>query len=163
MLRDLHCAQWFPHLFRRSALRGCTLALLAIVTLSGCATSAKLKEYIPSFSDDRDYASLYLRGVFNWWEAEPAYQFTEQGSAYVVDVELIADGQPYDFKVADAVYSSEHHCGALASLGVLAVENTFTLHCSDTAYNLQFTPAMTGTYRFTLRPGHSPSITISRI
>lgn len=136
---------------------------VAFFTLSGCSSSLNIREYFPIQieSDSRDYTSMYLRGVFNWWEAEPKQQLTPYGSDFIVDIELIADGQPYDFKVADAVYSNDHNCGSLTSLGVLSVGEEFILHCGESVYNLQFTPNETATYRFTIIPGPAPIITVS--
>lgn len=138
---------------------------IAAITLVGCSSSLKIREYLPLpvETDTRDYSSMYLRGVFNWWEADAKHQLRLLESNYIVDIELIADGQPYDFKLADAVYSNEHNCGSLSSLGVLTANEAFTLHCGDAIYNLQFTPSETGTYRFTISPGVTPSITISQL
>lgn len=104
---------------------------------------------------------MYVRGVFNWWEAEQPYRLQADGNGdFFVDVELIADGQPYDFKVADAVYSAAQHCGSLAQVGQLELNQSFTMHCGDDAFNLQFTPPQTGTYRILVESGTAPDITI---
>ncbi len=104
---------------------------------------------------------MYVRGVFNWWEAESSYRLqADTNGDFYIDVELIADGQPYDFKVADAVYSASQHCGSLAQVGVLSLNQAFTMHCGDDAFNLQFTPPQTGTYRIIVESGTAPDITI---
>lgn len=137
----------------------------ATIVLSGCGSTLNIREYLPLpvESDTRNYASMYLRGVFNWWEADPKHQLQRLDSTFVVDIELIADGQPYDFKVADAVYSNEHNCGSLTSIGELTTQEAFNLHCGESIYNLQFTPSETAIYRFTITPGVAPSITVSKL
>lgn len=137
------------------------LSILSIL-LIGCSSSISIKEYFPLAEDNRDYTSMYLRGVFNWWEAEPQYRLMSSDGDFIVEVELIADGQPYDFKVADALYSTEHNCGSEASTGILSVDKKFTMTCNETVFNLQFTPSETAIYRFIITPGTSPSITVTK-
>ena len=78
------------------------LAVTATLLLSACTSSGKIAlPELPSSSPRIAVEDLYLRGVFNWWEATPAYRFKQDGVNWHVNVELIADGQPYDFKLSD--------------------------------------------------------------
>ena len=83
-----------------------TLALTSLLAISGCATSGGARDY----SD-----SLYLRGQFAWWDALPEYKVkTVEPGVYRTEVELKADGQPYEFKFGDANWSSGSNCGYLS-------------------------------------------------
>lgn len=139
--------------------------LSTAVFFSGCTSTVNIREYLPLPQDNREYSEIYLRGVFNWWEAEPAYQLNaDDNDAYFVDVKLIADGQPYDFRFADDVYSSENNCGAAAVTGkTVSVGQSIALHCDASAGNLKFMPSETGTYRFLIQPGIAPDLIIKKL
>lgn len=145
--------------------RICIVGLVILLFLSGCASQIRLSDYTPFAEDDpRKYDTLYLRGVFNWWEASPDYRFAiVPDGNYVVAVELIADGQPYDFRVANSIYSDDHNCGGLTENSVLSLSNTFILHCNAASFNLRYTPQESGKYLFTLIPGDKPKLVISKI
>jgi hypothetical protein len=98
-----------------------------------------------------ELSGLYIRGVFNWWEAQPRYLLNQGQQRWYVDVELIADGQPYDFKFSDSKWTPSQTCGSLGNNNALVPTNSVTLlTCGSEAQNLQFIPKKTGTYRFTL-------------
>lgn len=141
------------------------MLLSTAVLVSGCTSTVNIREYLPLPQDNRNYTDMYLRGVFNWWEAEPAYLLTEaDNGGYFVDVKLIADGQPYDFRFADNVYTSADNCGAAAVTGqTLSVNQTIELHCDASSGNLKFMPTETGTYRFLVKPGIAPDLTIRKL
>ena len=80
-----------------------------------------------------------------------------------MNVKLIADGQPYDFRFADINYTSELNCGAEAPDNPIKQDQEQELVCVSGSHNLQFVPNETGTYRFTLLPNGSPSLRITRI
>lgn len=122
------------------------ISLLALLT--GCAT--------PSFSPQTEKAILpplnldemYVRGIFNWWEAEPTYLLTASNDDYYsIVVDLIADGQPYDFRLADEYWTPHKSCGATQ---VMEVVNSvpLELYCAGDSKNLQFIPKVTGSYQF---------------
>ncbi len=86
--------------------------LTLCLALSACSSSGSFK--IPEIMPDSpriQFENMFLRGVFNWWEADPSYQFKRTNTGWVVDVELIADGQPYDFRLSDANWTPSQSCG----------------------------------------------------
>src|SRR5690606_17578920 len=86
-----------------------TLSLL----LAGCATSGgdvSNKSGKPDLSQ-----TLYLRGMFTWWDADDAYKVKRIGEdLYMATARLEADGQPYEFKFADASWTPGTNCGYLS-------------------------------------------------
>lgn len=141
------------------------LVLAAAISLSGCATNVNIREYFPvvSTTPSINYEALYLRGIFNWWEAEPAYLVVSGDDGFYVDVKLIADGQPYDFRFADSNYTSELNCGADTPDTPLAQGQKRDLVCVSGSHNLQFIPSETGTYRFKLLANGNPTLMITRV
>jgi hypothetical protein len=139
--------------------------LAAVITLSGCASNVNIREYFPVVSTTAsiNYEALYLRGIFNWWEAEPAYKVISGADGYYVDVKLIADGQPYDFRFADSNYTSELNCGADTPDTPIAQGQKHDLVCVSGSHNLQFIPSETGTYRFKLLSNGNPTLLITRV
>ena len=125
------------------------LAVFAVALLSGCSSNSIVNS-LPgtNMSSDVSFDEMYLRGVFNWWEATPAYQLKEGRSNWYVDVELIADGQPYDFKLADKVWTASQTCGGKYKGQPAILNKTTHLVCGSDAENIQFVPSTTGTYRF---------------
>ena len=123
-----------------------TLAILASV-VSGCATNV-----IEEFVEERNYDGLYLRGVFSWWEADEKYKLVEvQQGTYSTSIELIADGQPYDFKFADADWTPGLNCGySSQSDQRIEVGETVNADCDSTDENFRFTPTETGTFKFVI-------------
>lgn len=136
-----------------------------LISLSGCSSSGQFS--LPGMSDNEpeiDFDALYLRGVFNWWEASPAYRFQASDNGWYVDVELIADGQPYDFRLSDADWSPAQTCGAKYPGQTVSVAASVYLVCNPGQQNIQFTPSTTGVYRFTVSPasGNEVILVISR-
>lgn len=121
-----------------------TMAML-VSLLSGCATNV-----IDNFIKEKNYDGLYLRGVFSWWEADEKYKLVELSDrVYSTSIELIADGQPYDFKFADANWTPGMNCGyASESDRMIVVGDTVKSNCDTTDENFRFTPTETGTFKF---------------
>ena len=124
---------------------------------------------VPSSSDlfsrepEKDYSQMYLRGVFNWWEATEPFKFKViDDNTLVVEVELIADGQPYDFKVADDAWSPAFNCGLPFASPAMSLKEEVELYCYSDSLNLQFTPSETAVYSFELDTSNNryPSLTI---
>ncbi|MEW9797863.1 hypothetical protein [Alteromonas sp. CYL-A6] len=141
------------------------LILTLSVWLTACSSSGQFS--VPGLMNDDvdiDFKNLYLRGVFNWWEATPAFQFSESSDGWYVDVELIADGQPYDFRLSDASWTPQQTCGAKYPGQSVSVSSTVFLVCNPGQQNVQFTPSTTGVYRFTVSPasGNEVALQISR-
>jgi hypothetical protein len=115
--------------------------------LSGCATNV-----IDGLIKEHNYDGLYLRGVFSWWEADEKYKLVElSDQVYSTSIELIADGQPYDFKFADSNWTPGMNCGyASESDRVIVVGDAVRSNCETTDENFRFTPTETGTFQFTI-------------
>lgn len=137
---------------------------IAILTslLSGCATNV-----IDSFIKEHNYDGLYLRGVFSWWEADEKYKLVEQADkVYSTSIELIADGQPYDFKFADSNWTPGMNCGfSRESEKVIVVGDSVSSNCESTDENFRFTPTETGTFQFTIdfNGFGDPTVTINSV
>jgi uncharacterized protein YceK len=120
---------------------------LVILTtlLSGCATNI-----IGDFIKKQSHDGLYLRGVFSWWEADEKYKLVElSDQVFATSIELIADGQPYDFKFADSSWTPGMNCGyARKSDKIIVVGVSVRSNCESTDENFRFTPSETGTFQF---------------
>ncbi|MFQ3189139.1 MAG: hypothetical protein ACI936_000263 [Paraglaciecola sp.] len=127
--------------------KGFLSVAILVSLLSGCATNA-----IDSFINEQNYDGLYLRGVFSWWEADEKYRLVEiSDEVYSTSIELIADGQPYDFKFADSNWTPGMNCGyANESDRVIVVDRPVRSNCDTTDENFRFTPTETGTFNFTI-------------
>lgn len=124
-----------------------TTALVILHVLGGCASSNNTDFF--NQTPEKDYSNMYLRGVFNWWEVNEAFKLTPNSdTSYSVTIELIADGQPYDFKVADNNWSMALNCGNEFNASAMKLSQTVSLVCASDSLNLQFTPSETAMYRF---------------
>lgn len=119
-----------------------TLVLASVLAVTGCATTG----------GERDYSeSLYLRGQFAWWDALPEYKVKKVDSGlYRTEVELKADGQPYEFKFGDANWSSGTNCGYLSEADdkVVELDTPVNANCSAVFENFRFTPPESAVYGF---------------
>jgi len=135
---------------------------ILVSLLSGCATNV-----IDSFIKEQNYDGLYLRGVFSWWEADEKYKLVElSDQVYSTSIELIADGQPYDFKFADANWTPGMNCGyASESDKIIIVGDSVRSNCDTTDENFRFTPTETGTFQFIINFNGfgSPKVTINLV
>lgn len=124
---------------------GAIILLSSLV--SGCASTA-----IETLTQSKSYDGLYLRGVFSWWEADEQYKMIEVSSQrYTTSIDLIADGQPYDFKFADAQWTPGFNCGYSSKFDqVIELGDTVSADCDTTDENFKFTPNETGTYEFSI-------------
>ncbi|MFT4993356.1 MAG: hypothetical protein ACI965_000375 [Paraglaciecola sp.] len=121
----------------------------SISILSGCASNI-LQPLISSISA---YDELYLRGVFTWWEADPKYKLQKvQDSRYATTIKLIADGQPYDFKFSDALWTPGLNCGYLdkKSDQLVTLDQVVMSNCDTSAQNFKFIPSETAVYEFSI-------------
>lgn len=111
---------------------------------------------------------MYLRGIMNWWEASEPYKLTnteEDIDMYGLEIELIADGQPYDFKLADNAWKNELNCGTEFGKQEISLNQRKKLYCAGDSANIKFTPQQTGQYKLTLdaRNSKSPTLKIEEI
>ncbi|MFT5674645.1 MAG: hypothetical protein ACI808_000568 [Paraglaciecola sp.] len=128
--------------------------------LSACAT-----RIMEPFSESISYDELYLRGVFTWWEADPKYKLLKVANdRYATSIKLIADGQPYDFKFADADWTPGLNCGYLNEERdrVLSLGQPVKSSCETSDENFRFTPTETGVYEFTI-DFSEPSLPIASV
>lgn len=162
----------------------CSLSTIAIfvslATITGCQSTAK-----PTSSQQQVAANqpkveepavapkpameqiLYLRGVFTWWDAEEPYKVKlVEPNLYRAQARLVADGEYYDFKFADAGWSPGTNCGFLTK----ADENVFeegpavTANCSSNGSYFRFKPTKTGTFGFYFdQRGEQPQVFIKRM
>jgi hypothetical protein len=137
---------------------------LCLVGLSACSTRSA-RELI-SFEPDKNYQDMYLRGVFNWWEATEQFKLNRVSpDIYTITIELIADGQPYDFKVANASWTPEFNCGFEYAPEQVELNDSVELICEQTSQNIQFVPSETGmfTFEFDISDNDEPELTITRV
>jgi len=134
---------------QKSALLKFIAIFVSLQILAGCASSGS--SAIFDQASPKDYSNMYLRGVFNWWESGEDYKLQAIAiDEYSVTIELIADGQPYDFKVADDAWTMTLNCGNRFGAEPMDLNESVELVCASDSLNLQFTPSETGMYTFTL-------------
>lgn len=142
-----------------------TLTLVSLQVLAGCASSGSVDFF--SQSEKKDYSNMYLRGVFNWWEVNESFKLIPTDTdQYSVTIELIADGQPYDFKVADNSWTMTLNCGKeFGEEDAMSLGDNVTLICAADSVNLQFTPSETGLFVFMLdvSDNDEPELSIERM
>ncbi|WOI37560.1 hypothetical protein R1T43_00565 [Alteromonas sp. CI.11.F.A3] len=137
--------------------------LVIIFSLFVSACSSRSGFSIPEVAQPSpkiQFENLFLRGVFNWWEATSAYQFKKDSNGWYVNVELIADGQPYDFRLSDAIWTPSQSCGGNYKGQSVMVSTKIFLVCKQGSENLQFTPSNTGIYRFQVAPADDNEVSL---
>ncbi|GAB0111935.1 MULTISPECIES: hypothetical protein [Pseudoalteromonas] len=122
-----------------------TLAIAGLLT--ACTSQISINDVLPQQELDR---TIYLRGDFTLWDAEPQYQFAPVGPAlYQAQVKFSTPGKVYEFKIADADFSEGYNCGYSDSQPAgqsLTLGQPAIADC-NTIYNyFSFTPAIKGTY-----------------
>ena len=146
-------------------LRSTLILFFVISTLTACSSTSSLpirqQQHQPL---SLVFEDLFLRGVFNWWEAKQGFRFVRDSrvDGYSAEVELIADGQPYDFKIGDAYWQLDQTCGsANASRLTLNLNSATPLGCGKETQNLVFTPPADGRYKFILRKVSAYSVVLT--
>ncbi|AWB66447.1 hypothetical protein C2869_08415 [Saccharobesus litoralis] len=135
--------------------------LTTTLLLAGCASQPT---QVPE-EDRSEY--LYLRGSFTWFDAEDDYKVEKvAGQLYKTTVELVADGQAYEFKFADESWSRGRNCGYANKNQdeVVEIGNKVKANCGAKFEFFRFTPKESGKYDFFIDYGQSeqsPSIWIS--
>ncbi|MBH0004845.1 hypothetical protein [Pseudoalteromonas sp. SWYJZ12] len=122
-----------------------TLAIAGLLT--ACTSQISINDVLPQQELDR---TIYLRGDFTLWDAEPQYQFAPVGPAlYQAQVKFSTPGKVYEFKIADVDFSEGYNCGysdAQPAGQSLTLGQPAIADC-NTIYNyFSFTPAIKGTY-----------------
>ncbi|MFT5277712.1 MAG: hypothetical protein ACI97K_002024 [Glaciecola sp.] len=142
------------------------LAVIALCLVGLSACSSRAARDLISFEPDKNYQDMYLRGVFNWWEATEQFKLTRVSpDIYTITIELIADGQPYDFKVADASWTPEFNCGFEYAPEQIELDDSVELICEQTSQNIQFVPSDTGlfAFEFDISDNDEPELTVTRV
>ena len=122
-----------------------TLAIAGLLT--ACTSQISINDVLPQQELDR---TIYLRGDFTLWDAEPQYQFAPVGPAlYQAQVKFSTPGKVYEFKIADVDFSEGYNCGysdAQPAGQSLTLGQPAIADC-NTIYNyFSYTPAIKGTY-----------------
>ncbi|WP_024607970.1 hypothetical protein [Pseudoalteromonas sp. TAB23] len=122
-----------------------TLAIAGLLT--ACTSQISINDVLPQQELDR---TIYLRGDFTLWDAEPQYQFAPVGPAlYQAQVKFSTPGKVYEFKIADVDFSEGYNCGysdAQPAGQSLTLGQPAIADC-NTIYNyFSFTPAIKGIY-----------------
>lgn len=147
----------------RSVKHGVKLLSLAAIAMlsSGCSSTKTVSNIDQVVSVE----PMYLRGVFNWWEADEKYRLQEtEKKVFSTIVNLVADGQPYDFKVADQSWTPGLSCGSLPGQQSVSLNSAKVAFCDGTSENFQFTPDETGDFRFSMDFTHfTPRLLIERM
>ncbi|MDM7859349.1 hypothetical protein QTP81_01855 [Alteromonas sp. ASW11-36] len=118
-----------------------------ILLLSGCSSTSILDDFIEADKPKLNLSDLHAVGNFNWFEIIPEHQFVEvTETRYVTEIELIADGQPYDFHLADQYWTPHTKCGFRDVVLRLELNQEYQLYCAGDSQNLQFTPDQTGRF-----------------
>ena len=114
--------------------------------VGGCASTLELP------LQKVNYDNMFLRGVFTWWEADDNYKVEKVADdLYKASARLIADGQPYDFKFADADWTPGLACGPVSDEGQsvdIKEGKKETANCDNPKANFKFTPDETGIFNF---------------
>lgn len=136
------------------------LPAILVLLLSACSSTKTVSNIEHVVTTE----AMYLRGVFNWWEIDERYRLVESKlKVYSTTVNLIADGQPYDFKIADKNWTPGLSCGALPGKGQVSLDSKINAFCDANSENFKFTPEETGVFRFILDFSHlTPRLTIVR-
>ncbi|MBD1581878.1 hypothetical protein [Pseudoalteromonas sp. S16_S37] len=141
-----------------------TLAVLALL-LSACSSQISLSNSTsgPTISETLE-RTMYLRGDFTLWDAEPHYILKPQGAGiYTVKAKFMTPGKVYEFKIADEQWSKGYNCGYKVQ-GVLKLGQPQLADC-NTIYNyFSFVPSKKGWYviSFDYSDNRSPKVTITR-
>ena len=139
---------------------------LLLVSVTGCTVTDFNKNNMPSTAH-LNWDKLYLRGVFNWWEADARYKMIKHADHhYSATIDLIADGQPYEFKFSDQDWSLGTNCGYLMQDRdqILRLDTIVKADCKTRANNFKFTPLLTGSYtfHFVALPNQVPHVFVTK-
>ncbi|RKF22264.1 hypothetical protein DBZ36_01045 [Alginatibacterium sediminis] len=131
-----------------------SLLVLSLAALSACSTSPIISD-TPSVTSTDTSKAIYLRGVFNWWEAIEENRLQElssdPGLFRTRTVEpLIADGQPYEWKFVDADWTCGSNFGHKEQSSTIELGQEVALDNCSPFNNLSFTPIEDGYYDFYL-------------
>ena len=143
-----------------------TLALAGLLT--ACTSQIQMPsiyDMLPSKDLDR---TMYLRGDFTLWDAEPQYILEQVASGiFQAEVTFSTPGKIYEFKVADANFSQGYNCGYsdMDPAGQVLLLGQAAIADCNTIYNyFSFKPATKGVYvvSFDYRNSNKPKVTVTK-
>ncbi|WP_143871079.1 hypothetical protein [Catenovulum sediminis] len=122
------------------------VSLITAILTSGCSVTPYPAQ--TEVQNREDF--LYLRGNFTWWDIEEHAKVKQvEGQLYKATVELIADGQPYEFKFADENWSLGANCGYYEKADQLVtLDAKVSANCNAKFEPFRFIPQVTGDYDF---------------
>ncbi|MGC0120562.1 hypothetical protein [Pseudoalteromonas piscicida] len=136
---------------------------IALLALTACSSNFQLPttSTSPVVAGELD-KTMYLRGDFTLWDAEPQYRFEEtQPGIYATKARFMSPGKVYEFKIADEQWSEGYNCGYKRE-GQLTLGQPLVADC-NTVYNyFSFKPSKKGWYEIRLdyRNPRSPKVVI---
>ncbi|MCM2678078.1 hypothetical protein [Echinimonas agarilytica] len=140
--------------------------VVSILLLQGCQTTAKKPAPPPPPVKPDLSAVMYLRAVFTWWDAEEPFKVVRvSDDLYRSQTKLVADGEYYDFKFADASWSSGMNCGYLTEADEIVIDNgaPVNANCNSAGSYFRFKPKRTGVFYFYFdNRGDQPKVYIER-
>ncbi|BBN80022.1 hypothetical protein PA25_00070 [Pseudoalteromonas sp. A25] len=108
--------------------------------------------------------TMYLRGDFTLWDAEPHYILKPRtAGVYSVKAKFMSPGKVYEFKIADEQWSKGYNCGYKVQ-GNLKLGQPQLADC-NTIYNyFSFVPNKKGWYiiTFDYSDSQSPTVTVNK-
>lgn len=142
------------------------VGILVLLVVAGCNVLDSNRENTGAIAQ-LQWDKLYLRGVFNWWEADARYKLTKNAEHhYSATIDLVADGQPYEFRFSDQDWSLGTNCGYLAQDRdqVLNLNTIVQADCNTHIKNFKFTPVLSGSYtfHFVALPNQVPHVFVTK-
>ncbi|NOU51376.1 hypothetical protein HG263_12635 [Pseudoalteromonas sp. JBTF-M23] len=141
-----------------------TLAVLALL-LSACSSQVSLSNGTSGTSISQTLErTMYLRGDFTLWDAEPHYILKPQGAGvYTVKAKFMTPGKVYEFKIADEQWSKGYNCGYKVQ-GILKLGQPQLADCNSIYNYFSFVPSKKGWYviAFDYSDSRAPKVTINR-
>jgi hypothetical protein len=135
-----------------------------MLVLTACTSKVKRSEQIQTDNPKALTTSLYLRGDFTLWDAEPHYKLKMKSAGiYTVKAKFMTPGKVYEFKIADKAWSEGYNCG-YKDHGTLSLNIAEEADCK-TVYNyFSFKPKEKGWYVITFDNSKSqtPKVMISK-
>ena len=142
------------------------LSIVATFFLSACSNQVNVPSSIETSQQHVGVfdKTMYLRGDFTLWDAEPHYVLKQVRSGiYTVKAKFMTPGKVYEFKIADEQWSQGYNCGYKLQ-GKLVVGQPLIADC-NTIYNyFSFMPNKKGWYviTFDYSDHRSPKVMVNR-
>lgn len=144
------------------------LSVVAFATTALISCSTTNLTSIIGADSNKEWDTLYLRGTFTWWDADERFRLIKINThLYMASTELVADGQPYDFKIADKNWNPGYRCGYADKEKdeVLTLGSVSEANCDTPVDNFKFTPEESTIYYFyfNIKDEDHPLVYISKV